>query len=126
MNVNRTLIVSDISYTSIIGTRISNIFVVFDDCIIFRQMRDFGFLNRIRESPAFCQFISASSWQMSHLQHDEQNANYLQYSVIATAELQKQINDPHTYTTNETIAAILGFACCAVRKELSLKITFPY
>jgi len=101
--------------------RVSKIFAVFDDCIIFRQMRDFGFLNRIRECPAFRQFISASSWNMSHLQHGEQNTNYLQYSVIATAELQKQINDPHTCTTIESIAAILGFACCAVRKELSFK-----
>ena len=56
---------------------------------------------------------------MSHLQRDEQNTDYLRYSMIATQELQKQLNDPHACMTIEAIVAVLGFASCAVRKRSS-------
>lgn len=77
-------------------------------------MRDFGFLNRIRDSAAFCQFLSTSSWHMSHLLGGEENPDHLQYSVIATKELQKQIGDRNQCTTIDAVIAVLGFACCAV------------
>lgn len=93
----------------------SNNAVVYDEsCIHFRTMRDFGFLNRIRNSTAFCQFLSTSSWHMAHLRGSDLRNDYLHYSMVATRELQKQINDPNQCTTIDAVLAVLGFAVCAV------------
>jgi hypothetical protein len=93
--------------------------LVYDEtCIMFRTMRDIGFLNRARESAAFCQMLAMSSWHLSHLNSSRQREDHLGYSLVATQELQNQISNSQYCTTDDAIGAVLVFACCAVRNEL--------
>jgi hypothetical protein len=82
---------------------------------MFRTMRDVGFLNRARASVAFCQMLAMSSWHLAHLNQSRQIEDHLGYSLIATKELQSQINDSVYCTTDDAVGAVLVFACCAVR-----------
>lgn len=51
---------------------------------------------------------------MAHLRGSDLQNDYLQYSVVATRELQKQINDPNQCITIDAVIAVMGFAVCAV------------
>lgn len=82
---------------------------------MFRLLRDVGFLNRIRQTAAFCQLLSMSSWHLAHLTNNTEMADHLNYSVHAVQELQKQIGATGISTTDDTLAAILAFAVSAVR-----------
>jgi hypothetical protein len=89
--------------------------VVYDEtCIMFRTMRNVGFLNRVRETAAFNQLLAMSSWHLSHLIGNHQATEHLGYSLVATQQLQNQINDLKHSTTDYAISAVLAFVCCAV------------
>ena len=81
---------------------------------MFRILRDVGFLNRVRETFAFCQVMAMSSWHMSHLTKDLSMSEHVKYSLIATRWLQNQIKDPINSVTDDVITAVLAFVCCAV------------
>jgi hypothetical protein len=82
---------------------------------MFRTMRDVGFLNRARQTAAFCQILAMSSWHLEHVSHNQRaGAEHLAYSLVATRELQSQINDPNQRITDDAIIAVLVFVCCAV------------
>ena len=82
---------------------------------MFRTMRDFGFLNRVRQTAAFCEILAMSSWHLAHLNQHDQVTDHLQYSLLATQALQKQLIDPRQCITDDAVGAVLAFACCAVR-----------
>jgi hypothetical protein len=83
---------------------------------MFRTMRDFGYLNRVRQSAAFCQLLAMSSWHLAHLNQHEQATDHLQYSLVATQALQKQLTDPTQCITDDAVGGVMTFAICAVRK----------
>lgn len=83
---------------------------------MFRTMRDFGYLNLVRQTAAFCQMLAMSSWHLAHLNQHEQTTDHLQYSLVATQALQKQLIDPMQCITDDAVGAVLAFAICAVRK----------
>jgi len=82
---------------------------------MFRTMRDFGYLNRVRQTAAFCQMLAMSSWHLAHLSQHEQATDHLKYSLVATQALQKQLIDPMWCITDDAVGAVLAFAICAVR-----------
>jgi hypothetical protein len=77
-------------------------------------MRDVGFLNRTQQTAAFYQLLAMSSWHIGHQTRSLQAAEHLSYSLAATQELQKQIDDPMQCLTNDAVAAVLVFVCSAV------------
>jgi hypothetical protein len=77
-------------------------------------MRDIGFLNRAWQTAAFYQLLAMSSWHMGHQTRSLQAAEHLSYSLAATQELQKQIDDPVQCLTDDAVAAVLVFVCSAV------------
>ena len=79
-------------------------------------MRDIGFLNRVRQTAAFCQMLAMSSWLLDHLSQSHQTTDHLGYALVATRELQSQINDSRQSTTDDAVGAVLAFACCAVSR----------
>jgi len=90
--------------------------LVYDEtCIMFRTMRNVGFLNRVRQTAAFRQLLAMSSWHLVHLNQSRPMNEHLEFSLAATQELQEQINDAVNCSTDDAIAAVLVFACCAVR-----------
>jgi hypothetical protein len=90
-------------------------FIVFDQtCIMFRTMQRIGFLTCVRATAAFAQLLAMSSWHLVHLNQCRPRHEYLSLSVLATQELQKQIDVPSICCKNETIAAVVLFLCCAV------------
>ncbi|KAF1816076.1 hypothetical protein P152DRAFT_389663, partial [Eremomyces bilateralis CBS 781.70] len=82
-------------------------------CIMFRTMRDFGFLNQVRQSSAFCQTMAMSSWHLAHLRSSGSKSDHLRYSMSAVRRLQQQLDHPQDSFTDEAICAILAFACGA-------------
>jgi hypothetical protein len=92
---------------------------------MFRAMRYVGFLNQIRETAAFCQMLAMSSWHLaySYLNKSQKRTDHMAYSLLATRELQRQINDPEQNTTDDAIAAVLVFACYAVSSQQSKAVT---
>jgi hypothetical protein len=89
----------------------------------FRTMRDVGFLNRIRQTPAFYQMLAMSSWHLAHLNQSQEMTDHFRYAIVATRELQKQINDSRQSTTDDAISAVLAFACCSVSQATHLSST---
>jgi hypothetical protein len=83
---------------------------------MFRTMRDFGYLNWVRQTSAFCQMLAMSSWHLAHLNQHERATDHLQYSLVATQALQKQLTDPTHFISDDAVGAVLAFAICAVRK----------
>jgi hypothetical protein len=92
----------------------SRILVYDETCVMFRTMRDIGFLNRVRQTSAFCQLLAMSSWHSTHMRQSDEMSEYLRYSLVATQELQKEINSSSQCSTEDAIAGVLAFACCAV------------
>lgn len=82
---------------------------------MFRTMRDFGYLNWVRQTAAFCQMLAMSSWHLAHLSQHEQATDHLKYSLVATQALQKQLIDPVRCVTDDAVGAVLAFAIFAVR-----------
>jgi len=94
--------------------------LVYDEtCIMFRTLRNVGFLNRIRETAAFCQLLAMSSWHLSHLVGNHRPVEHLGYSVAATQQLQCMVNNPRQRGMDDTIGAVIAFVCCAVSTNLS-------
>jgi len=82
---------------------------------MFRTMRDFGYLNWVRQTAAFCQMLAMSSWHQAHLMNQQERVtDHLQYSLVATQALQKQLIDPTYCFTDDAVGAVLAFAICAV------------
>lgn len=81
---------------------------------MFRAMQDIGFLHGVRQTAAFCQLLAMSSWHLTHLNQIRSMNEHLQLSLSATQELQVQINDPLTCSSEDAIGAVLVFACSAV------------
>jgi hypothetical protein len=79
---------------------------------MFRTMRDVGFLNRVRQTAAFCQLLAMSSWHSMHMLENHSSREHLKYSLVATQELQKVISQEPS-TSEDTIAGTLAFVCCA-------------
>jgi hypothetical protein len=77
-------------------------------------MRNIGFLNRARDTAAFNQLLAMSSWHLSHLTGNHQTTEHLRFSLLATQQLQNQINHFQESTTAHAISAVLAFVCCAV------------
>ncbi|ORY05156.1 hypothetical protein BCR34DRAFT_48449 [Clohesyomyces aquaticus] len=82
-------------------------------CVMFRTMQNVGFLTRVRQTAAFCQLLAMSSWHLEHLNERRSIHEHLKFSLSATKELQKQINDPLQCCSDEVVGAVLLFACCA-------------
>jgi hypothetical protein len=93
-------------------------------CVMFRTMRDVGFSNRVRHTSAFCQLLAMSSWHLAHLNQRHKMTEHLGYSLIATQELQKQVDDWKEGITDDAISAVLAFACCAVSDQCDLHALF--
>jgi hypothetical protein len=85
---------------------------------MFRTMQNIGFLNRVRQTAAFCQLLAMSAWHLTHLNQSGSPNEYLWLSLSATQELQKQVIDPVQCGSDNAIGAVLVFVCCAVRKRL--------
>jgi hypothetical protein len=81
---------------------------------MFRTMQEIGFLNQVKQSVAFCQLLAMSSWHLAHLNQIPSTDEHLKFSLSATQALQKAIDDPLNCTSDETIGAVLVFACYAV------------
>jgi Fungal specific transcription factor domain len=77
-------------------------------------MRNCGLVNRVRDTAAFFQLLSFSSWHLAILRNDGEEVSSLKYAGRASRELQKQICDPNMCTTVELILAILVFASSSV------------
>jgi hypothetical protein len=76
---------------------------------MFRTMRNVGFLNRARHTAAFCQLLAMSSWHLERVfQNRHAGAEYLAYSLVATRQLQAQINDSSQRLTDDALTAVLG------------------
>lgn len=88
---------------------------------MFKTLRNVGFLNRIRETVAFCQLLAMSSWHMSHLVGNHQPAEHLGYSLVAMHQLQSMVNNPIQYVTDDAIGAVIVFVCCAVSSDTSYR-----
>ncbi|KAF2095416.1 hypothetical protein NA57DRAFT_79143 [Rhizodiscina lignyota] len=84
-----------------------------ETCVMFRIMRNIGFLNRVRATLAFSQLLAMASWHLSHLNRDERTTEHLGYNLTATQQLQNQIGNPRESSTDDAIGAVLVFACCA-------------
>jgi hypothetical protein len=80
-------------------------------------MQDIGFLNQVRHSVAFSQLLAMSSWHLAHLNQIRLRDEHLALSLSATQALQKQVDDPLNCASNDTIGAVLVFACCAVSES---------
>lgn len=80
---------------------------------MFRTMRDVGFLTRVRETAAFCQLLAMSSWHIEH-RSTSGAAEHLAYSLVATQQLQVEVNDPSRCLSDSTVAAVILFVCSAV------------
>ena len=94
---------------------VSEFNLVFDQtCVMFQIMQNIGFVNLVRQTAAFCQLLAMSSWHLIHLNHSGSPKEHLRLSLSATQDLQKQINDPLQCGSDNTIGAVLVFACCAV------------
>jgi hypothetical protein len=79
-------------------------------------MRDIGFFNRIRPTAAFCQMLAISSWHLDHLNTSYVMNDHLTFSLKATQLLQEELGDPSKCMSDDSIGAVLAFACCAVRR----------
>jgi hypothetical protein len=77
-----------------------------------------GLYNQVRETAAFHQLLSFSSWHLAILRKDTQNVSSLQYAARANRELQRQICDPNMCTKVDLVMAILVFASSSVRQYL--------
>jgi hypothetical protein len=77
-------------------------------------MQDIGFLDRVRQTAAFYQLLAMSSWHLVHLNQICSADEHLQLSLLATQELQMQVNNQLTCSSDDAIGAVLVFACCAV------------
>ena len=90
---------------------------VFDEtCLMFRTMRDVGFLLRAQQTAAFCQLLAMSSWHLAQHQGAAGSGpvEHLAYSSSGLRDLQAQINDPEACLKDETITGVLVFICSAV------------
>jgi len=109
--MNSTIIVS----ATVFFWNVSEFNLVFDQtCVMFQIMQKIGFVNLVRQTAAFCQLLAMSSWHLMHLNHSGSPKEHLRLSLSATQDLQKQINDPLQCGSDNTIGAVLVFACCAV------------
>ncbi|KAH8805206.1 hypothetical protein F5884DRAFT_859815 [Xylogone sp. PMI_703] len=83
-------------------------------CILFRTIREIGFVNIARESIALNQLLSVSSWHLENLHGNDFSVDHCKYAVVATKSLQERLGDPARATTDEVITTVLVFACYAV------------
>jgi hypothetical protein len=96
-------------------------YVVYDGtCPMFRTMRDIGFLNAANEESSFCQLLSTSSWHINQLRSDVDCTSHLSYSVLALRSLNQRLMVSATVLADETIGAMLAFACHSVRLKTPL------
>jgi len=72
-------------------------------------MRNCGLVNRVRDTAAFFQLLAFSAWHLAILRNEKQDVHSLYFAAKASEELQKQIRDPITCTTVESIMAVLVF-----------------
>lgn len=91
-----------------------------------RAMRDCGLVNRVLGTSAFFQLLAFSSWHLAILRNDRQNLYSFQYAARANKELQKQICDPITCTSVESIMAVLVFASSSVSYDLKVPSNYLF
>jgi hypothetical protein len=85
-----------------------------ETCIMFRTMRDIGFLNLIRDTPAFLQLLSMSSWHLDHLNTSYEANDYLSYSFKSIKRLRNELAVSNQYPTDAAIATLLVFVASSV------------
>jgi hypothetical protein len=76
----------------------------------FVTMRGCGLLSRVRETVAFFQLLSFSSWHLAIMRNNEPSDFSLQYAAKASRKLQDQIFDQTTPITVDLILAVFVFA----------------
>ncbi|KAF2670769.1 hypothetical protein BT63DRAFT_200826 [Microthyrium microscopicum] len=81
----------------------------------FVTMRGCGLLSRTRETVAFFQLLSFSSWHLAILRNNGQFDCSLQCAAKARQKLKDQICDPNTSITVDLILAVLSFANSAAQ-----------
>jgi hypothetical protein len=83
-------------------------------------MRNIGFLNAANEESSFLQLLSTSSWHMNQLRSNADSTSHLSYSVLALRSLNQRLKLPTTVLADETVGAMLAFACHSVRLQIPL------
>jgi hypothetical protein len=83
-------------------------------CIMFRTMRDIGFLNVVGESARFLLLHCASCRHIEHLRPNAKSSEHYLFSALAIQSLQKLINDPMNCIRDDAVGTVLAFACYAV------------
>ena len=85
-----------------------------------------GLYNRVRDTAAFYQLLSFSSWHLAILRNDKKNVSALQYAARANRELQRQIGDPVMCDKVDLMMAVLVFASSSVRLDSQKSISYKW
>ncbi|GAD91485.1 predicted protein [Paecilomyces variotii No. 5] len=92
-------------------------------CAKFRTLIAIGFIDRVRETIALSQLLSASAWHLVHrLCCEDDMGDDARYSMITTRSLQTQLNSLNTAISDEAITAVL--ACAAYANLIKEPETF--